>query len=384
MRRALCILALAPAAHAADIELSLSGRLLDAAGDPLNDAHDLGVALIPAATGGSAAWSDTFAGVPFADGSFTVVLGSGAALSSDLLLSHEALWVAYSVDGQALGPRQPLLRVPVAEVARRVRVEGAPSSTSCSDRGAIVFDTDRGQLRVCDGSAWRGATNELVVVGGARQWADGTVAESCEAYRRPSAARYEYTGATGSGAYRIQPPGGDAITVYCDQETDNGGWTLVMKQASGSGYGSPLSVAVWSGWGTPGVVLNEADATLGDANMVNAAWSRTVNSTPYTALSNANGNQVGNLGGAHNTPWPAGSFTDATWTRTTTNSDLCWRSGPWFNQTSFEYTNGGVKWGWMFNNECSQNTTDTAEGLGCCGNQSWYRASPWTLYLWGR
>ncbi len=214
---------------------------------------------------------------------------------------------------------------------------------------------------------------------------------------------------TGDGVYAIDPTGsGVAIDVYCDMTRDDGGWTLVMKQAANSGYGSTLSVIAWAGWSTPGELVNETDASVDDGNMVNAAysdlnvqdlrltasetwlddasgaWQHTVNATPYDALSDDSANSVGNLGGEETTSWSAQSFTDETWTSTNTGYGLCWRSGPWFNQTSHEYTSGGVKWGWFFNNECYQYTTDTAEGLGCCGNSSWYRESPWTLYLWGR
>ena len=242
---------------------------------------------------------------------------------------------------------------------------------------------------------------------GADENCDGKVNDGC-IYASCKAA-LNYNAAAESGAYSIDPDGqGPAFDVYCDMETDDGGWTLVMKQKSKSGYGSPLSVGKWTGWGTANQVMNESDASLDDENMVNmaysklsatqlrmtasqtwvnvaaGAWVRTISSTAYTALSNANGNQTGNEGGNYNTPWPAGPFTDHTWTTITKGDGLCWRTGPYFNRTSYQNTNGGIKWGYMFNNECGEHTTDTSEGLGCCGNSHWYRESDWALYLWVR
>ena len=60
-----------------------------------------------------------------------------------------------------------------------------------------------------------------------------------------------------SGVYFIDPDGpgeGAAIPVYCDQETDDGGWTLVYKLSSAVG-GDPYSL--WSGG-----PVNEADTGL--------------------------------------------------------------------------------------------------------------------------
>jgi len=274
----------------------------------------------------------------------------------------------------------------------------APAVCDTSKAGYLWFDSSKSLLMFCDGTKYR-AFQPMSTAG----LTQADAGASCKDLLAK--------GQKADGAYWIDTDGGDtgnAFQVFCDMTTDNGGWTLVLKQASNSGYGSVLSVAVWKGWNTKDQTIAPTDATVSDTNMVNlaysrlsgvemrmtasktwtsvsaGAWSRTINGTAYDALSDANANKVGNTGGSWNTPWPAGGFTDNTWTQESNGNSLCWRSGPWFNQTSFEYTSGGVKWGWFFNNECGQSTTDTAEGLGCCGNGGWYRKSPWALYLWVR
>ncbi|GAB5389873.1 MAG: hypothetical protein Alpg2KO_28410 [Alphaproteobacteria bacterium] len=66
--------------------------------------------------------------------------------------------------------------------------------------------------------------------GGARNWSDGLIEPNCDGYRDPDSG-YDYTGDTGTGAYRIDPDGGDpsnAFVTLCNMDIDSDGWTLAM------------------------------------------------------------------------------------------------------------------------------------------------------------
>jgi hypothetical protein len=73
---------------------------------------------------------------------------------------------------------------------------------------------------------------------GARQWKDGSYAPSCREYRFSEGG--QYTGATGSGAYMIQPYATNPpFRVFCDMAFDangkKGGWTLFAHYSMDSG-----------------------------------------------------------------------------------------------------------------------------------------------------
>lgn len=77
--------------------------------------------------------------------------------------------------------------------------------------------------------------------GGAREWSDGSVAASCNAYRHPGPSG-SYEGATGTGSYTISPTG-TPIAVWCDMDFDGGGWTMYLStRADGTLWAQGLPV----------------------------------------------------------------------------------------------------------------------------------------------
>ncbi len=67
----------------------------------------------------------------------------------------------------------------------------------------------------------------IQTVNGARNWEDGTYAQSCNGYRNPTGV-YRYAGDVGDGVYRVQLEG-QSYDVQCDMATDGGGWQLALN-----------------------------------------------------------------------------------------------------------------------------------------------------------
>jgi hypothetical protein len=254
---------------------------------------------------------------------------------------------------------------------------------------------------------------------GALQYSDGTYASSCQAYLQP--VNSSYPAGTSSGIYRIQT-GGNVIPVYCNQTLNGGGWTLLVKQASGDGSTLQGNTTYW----TNGTTLNDSasNQNMNDGNFVSAAFAsepvtqfmlqaanettvqtHTVSSsqTALAAFSAANLSWYSDPAGVptaipnwfiHATMYPNGKESIAQ-----ARLDFNFMEG----NTTYVCSSGvicdtnacGARWGWATNNDTTAagaGTDDACGGLGAYGSA--YLGSmmgtdkgawqPATLYLWAK
>ena len=96
-----------------DSKITYQGVLTDSGGDPLSGTYNFKFELYGAAAGGTKLWEQTKNGVPVQDGLLNVALD---VAPEDF--DGQALWLAITVDGQLLSPRQELSPVPYAMSVR--------------------------------------------------------------------------------------------------------------------------------------------------------------------------------------------------------------------------------------------------------------------------
>ncbi len=205
--RAICTgfaLMWAVGASATPIELAHQGRILDTSGQPFEGDHDITVSLWTAQTpAGTPVWTESHVDTQVSDGYFSIRLGDSVALDSGLLTS--SLFLQIQVESTVLTPREQLVHVPLAAQAEEaalthhIAVEGAASSASCTDPGAIVYDTSISAVRVCAEGMWDPPPSGVASVSGGL--AIGT-SSTCDA--------------STDGVLRWQAPGGLEV---CDGGT---------------------------------------------------------------------------------------------------------------------------------------------------------------------
>ena len=105
--------------------IPVQGVLSDDAGDPVDGATDITFSLYAFETGGTALWTDTFAGVDVVEGFFTVYLGSGDELDFAALLANAEIWMGITVAADPEMDRFQLAAVPFAIEAQVCRAVGS-------------------------------------------------------------------------------------------------------------------------------------------------------------------------------------------------------------------------------------------------------------------
>ena len=122
MFRSALLMLLPAVALAAPVEMVHQGRLLDAAGSPVNGTRVVVVRLTADPTGDTSLWSEPQT-VRFEDGYYSVVLGSDGSnpLDSDLF-TNTPPYVEVALDGAVLEPRTRLHSVPYAAMAATAAV----------------------------------------------------------------------------------------------------------------------------------------------------------------------------------------------------------------------------------------------------------------------
>ena len=136
-----CSLLLALPASAVPAKLAQQGRVLDSAGAPLEGSHEMGFALLDAASGGTELWSESRT-ADFDNGYYSIILGEDVPLD-DLLFDSEGVWLEVVIDGEVLSPRQEVVSVPYAlRAVSAANVEGGVANVGeVSIDGAVVIDS---------------------------------------------------------------------------------------------------------------------------------------------------------------------------------------------------------------------------------------------------
>ena len=141
---ALLCLMLPASAVAVPAQLNHQGRLLDAAGVPVEGELEVTFTLENASVDGSVVWSQTL-DVDFRDGYYSVRLGGDQSTAIDAnLLAEEVLWIGVSIEGgEPLQPLQKVVSAPYAVLSdSAVNVRGGlVEASEVVVGGDVVIDT---------------------------------------------------------------------------------------------------------------------------------------------------------------------------------------------------------------------------------------------------
>ncbi len=119
--------------------INYQGHLYDGSGEPVTGSHDFVFGIYNSETSGSLVWSETQNDVSVEQGVFHVTLG--AVTPIDIVFDGQ-LWLAVTVDGETMSPRQPLSSIGQAYQAEDVSGQDIhPRSVSIENIGTVIDAT---------------------------------------------------------------------------------------------------------------------------------------------------------------------------------------------------------------------------------------------------
>ena len=172
---------------------------------------------------------------------------------------------------------------------------------------------------------------------GYKAYSDDSYAESCLSYKTTNDGYRKYEGATGSGVYKLKV-GADSFTAYCDMDSSDGPWMLVMTTSATSAY--KYSNAVWSS-----VTTTAEPLPTTDADRVSKAFYYAPNNFAKVCLRNSSGSFVcENILSKKDTPLNLATSSEPILTGPLINvTSSNWKS---ITPSSVWNANFHTRWGW--------------------------------------
>jgi hypothetical protein len=162
-------------ASAVPVQVPYSGRVLTAAGLPVDGPVSLDVRLFPSDIATTPSFDEVFSNTPVDAGYFHVVLGANALDPLDSASLGDAAWVELRVNGALQGARTPLGASPFAARAHdAARIAGVPVSGTPTNGQVLSYATSTGQWAPASASAIAGykpGASNMAVFASSGTWA---------------------------------------------------------------------------------------------------------------------------------------------------------------------------------------------------------------------